>query len=147
MKGNIIIDVSFIFECMLSCQLRFFRVNLHSIVYLNVKGVLARSRRHIWSLCDDSKIRTRNFLVRKRTLKHLAKLNECLTKWLSVRLRTNRLWVRISLLSRCFLFLWNKGYNEGLFLLSSYFNLLSSYFNPDLWVGYLICFKFRFVFV
>ena len=85
MKGNIIIDVSFIFECMLSCQLRFFRVNLHSIVYLNVKGVLARSRRHIWSLCDDSEIRTRNFLVRKRTLKHLAKLNECLTSgWVFV---------------------------------------------------------------
>ena len=37
-------------------------------------------------------IRTHNHLVRKQTLKHLA-------KWLSFRLRTKWLWVRIALLS------------------------------------------------
>ena len=56
-----------------------FRVNLHSIVCLNVKELLARSRRHIWSLSDSNGIRTHNHLVRKRTLNHLAKL----AKWLS----------------------------------------------------------------
>ena len=56
-----------------------FRVNPHSIVCLNVKELLARSRRHIWSLSDSNGIRTHNHLVRKRTLNHLAKL----AKWLS----------------------------------------------------------------
>ena len=37
-------------------------------------------------------------LVRKRTLSHLAKLAS-LAKWLSVRLRTKLLWIRIPLLS------------------------------------------------
>ena len=56
-----------------------FRVNPHSIVRLNVKELLARSRHHIWSLSDSNGIRTHNHLVRKRTLNHLAKL----VKWLS----------------------------------------------------------------
>ena len=77
---------------------RSFRVNPHSIVCLNVKEVLARSRRHIWSLSDSKWIRTHNHLVRKRTLNHLAKLAS-LAKWLSVRLRTKWLWVQIPLLS------------------------------------------------
>ena len=51
-----------------------FRVNPHSIVCLNVKEFLARSRRHIWILSDSNEIRTHNHLVRKRTLDHLAKL-------------------------------------------------------------------------
>ena len=67
-----------------------FRVNLHSIVCLNVKKLLARSRCHIWSLRDSSEIRTHNHLVRTRTLNHLASL----AKWVSVRLRTKWLWVR-----------------------------------------------------
>ena len=58
-----------------------FRVNPHSIVYLNVKEILARSRHHIWSLSDSNVIRTQNHLVRKRTLNHLAKLR-LQTKWL-----------------------------------------------------------------
>ena len=65
-----------------------FRVNLHSVVCLNVKELLARSRRHIWSLSDSNVIRTYNHLVRKRTLNHLAKLTklvECsFTKWVVV---------------------------------------------------------------
>ena len=55
------------------------RVNPHSIVYLNVKELLARSRRHIWSLSDSNVIQTHKHLVCKRTLNHLAKL----AKWLS----------------------------------------------------------------
>ena len=50
-----------------------FRVNLHSIVCLNVKEVLARSRSHVWSLRDSNQIRTNNHLVRKQTLNYLAK--------------------------------------------------------------------------
>ena len=44
-----------------------FRVNLHYIVCLNVKELLAWSRQHIWSLSDRNRIRTHNHLVRKRT--------------------------------------------------------------------------------
>ena len=56
-----------------------FRVNVDSIACLNVKELLARGRRHIWSLSDCNGILTHNHLVCKQTLKHLAKL----TKWLS----------------------------------------------------------------
>ena len=56
-----------------------FRVNLHSIVCLDVKEPLAWSRHHIWSLSGRNEIRTHNHLVRKRTLKHLVKL----AKWSS----------------------------------------------------------------
>ena len=56
-----------------------FRVDLNSIVSLNVKQILARSRRHIWSLSDSNGIRTHNHLFRKQTLNHLAKP----AKWLS----------------------------------------------------------------
>ena len=75
-----------------------FRVNLHSIVCLNAKELLARSRRHMSSLSDSNVIRTHNYLVRKRTLNHIAKLAS-LAKWLSVCLRTKWLWVRMTLLS------------------------------------------------
>ena len=51
---------------------------------LNVKELLARSRREIWRLCDCNWTRTRNHLVYKRTLNHLAKL----AKWLSCVLST-----------------------------------------------------------
>ena len=54
-------------------------VNPHSIVYLNVKELLARSRCHIWSLSDSNVIQTHNHLVCKRTLNHLTKL----AKWFS----------------------------------------------------------------
>ena len=45
-----------------------FKVNLHSIVCLNLKELLARSRRHIWSLSDSNRIRTHNHLNKKQTL-------------------------------------------------------------------------------
>ena len=48
---------------------------------LNVKELLARSRRDIWRLSDCNGTRTYNHLVRKRTLNHLAvfvyKLSGC----------------------------------------------------------------------
>ena len=61
-----------------------FAVNLQSIVCLNVKELLARSRHHIWSLSDSNGIRTHNHLVHKRTPNHLAKL----AKWLSCAVST-----------------------------------------------------------
>ena len=75
-----------------------FRVNLHYIVRLNVKKLLARIRRHIWSLSDSSEIWTDNHLVSKRTFIHLAKVAS-LCKWLSFRLQTKWLRVRIPFLS------------------------------------------------
>ena len=56
-----------------------FRVTLHSTVCLNVKELLAQSRRHIWNLSDTNGIRTYNHWVGTRTLNDLAKL----AKWLS----------------------------------------------------------------
>ena len=41
---------------------------------LNIKELLARSRREIWRLSDSNWTRTQNQLVLKRTLNHLAKL-------------------------------------------------------------------------
>ena len=41
-------------------------------ICLNVKKLLARNRRDIWSLSDINGIRTHNHLVCKPTLKHLA---------------------------------------------------------------------------
>ena len=69
-----------------------FRVNLHSITWLNFKELLARSRSNIWSLSDSNGIRSYNHLVRKRTLHHLGKL----VYWL---------WVQIPLLSLQFFIL------------------------------------------
>ena len=44
-----------------------FRVNLRSIVCLNIKELLAWSRRHIWSLSDSNGTRTHYHLVHLRT--------------------------------------------------------------------------------
>ena len=74
-----------------------FRVNPHSMVFLNVKELLAQRTRHIWSLSDSNEIRTHNHLVHKQTLNHLAELTS-LTKWSSICSRTKWLWVWISLL-------------------------------------------------
>ena len=51
---------------------------------LNVKELLARSRREIWRWSDCNWTRTQNHLVFKRTLSHLAKL----AKWSSCVLST-----------------------------------------------------------
>ena len=61
-----------------------FRVNLDSLICLNIKQLLGRSRHHIWSLIDSTGIRTHNNLVLKRTLNYLAKV----AKWLSCVLST-----------------------------------------------------------
>ena len=58
----------------------------------NVKEILARSRREIWSLSGSNWTPTHNHLVHKRTLNHLAKLA-------SVRLWTKWLWIRVQLQS------------------------------------------------
>ena len=93
-----------------------FRVNPHFIVCLNVKELLAQSRRHIWSLSGSNGIRTHNHLVRKQIDMEYGRnryercicfyifvtvmgLKNSLAKYLSVRLRTKWLWVRIPLLS------------------------------------------------
>ena len=68
-------------------------MNPQSIVFLNVKELLARCRRHIWSLNNSDEIRTDNHLVRNRTLNHLAKL----AKWyLPVRC----IWQYVIIISR-----------------------------------------------
>ena len=57
--------------CMvLSCHVRV-SVNPQSIICLNVRELLARSMRIIWSLSNSSMIRTHNHLVHKRTPNHL----------------------------------------------------------------------------
>ena len=72
-----------------------FRVNPYSIC-LNVKEVIARNWRDIWSLIDFNGTRTHNHLVCKWTLNDLAELAS-LVKHLIVLLRTKWLWVRVSL--------------------------------------------------
>ena len=80
---------------------------------LNVKELLAQSRRKIWSLSEYNWTRTHNHLFHKRILNHLAKLAKWIscvvstylygtfdcTKWSSFRLWTNWLWVRVELQS------------------------------------------------
>ena len=55
------------------------RVNPHSIVCLNVKKLVVRSRRRIWSLSDWNEIRTNKHLVRKRILNPLGKMAKLLS--------------------------------------------------------------------
>ena len=85
-------------QCM-NCMLLWCHVHVSEWIYalccLNVKELFAQNRRDIWRLSDCNRSWTRDHLVRKRTLNHLAKL----AKWLSVRLQTKWLWVRIPLLS------------------------------------------------
>ena len=57
---------------------------------LNVKDLLARNRRDIWSLSDCSGTRTQNNLVRKGTLNHLTKLAKVFVYKLTAKL-TNKL--------------------------------------------------------
>ena len=71
------LSVRCIWLCAIIMSSTSFRVNLHFIVYLNIKELLARSRRHIWSLNDSNGIRTHNHFLHKGTLNHLAKLARC----------------------------------------------------------------------
>ena len=66
-------------------------------------------------LSDSYEVRTHNPLVRKRTLHHLAHV----AKWLSVRLRTKGLWVRISMLS-CYCLLLEFLVEHGMNLKPNY---------------------------
>ena len=96
--------------------------------YLNVKELLARSRREIWGLSDCNWTRTHIHLVHKWALNHLAQTGQMIelcceylsvrcvwlyvliilrtrirvsvwATWLSVRLWTKWLWVRVQLQS------------------------------------------------
>ena len=74
--------------------------------WLNLKELLAQSRREIWSLRDCNWTRTHSHLIRKVALNHFAKLAVMVwVKWLSVRLRTKWLWIGVQLQSQkhCFL--------------------------------------------
>ena len=95
--------LSFHFVCMFLHVTYAFQSESTSYSCLNVKELLARNRRDIWNLSDCNRTWTCNHLVRKRTFNHLAKLAS-LAKWLSVRLRTKRLWVRVLLQSLNFHF-------------------------------------------
>ena len=69
-----------------------------TLVCLNVKELLAQSRRHIWSLSDSNEIWARNHLVPKRRLNHLVKLAKYWISLLSLKLQIWRLlWARSSL--------------------------------------------------
>ena len=72
--------------CQVTCE---FRVNPPSILCLNVKKLVARSRHHIRSLSDSNVISTNSHLVRKQTTIHPNWPDALRTKWL---------WVRITLL-------------------------------------------------
>ena len=84
------------FDCiLLSCQVHI-SVWICTLSCLNVKELLARNRRHIWSFSDSKGIQTHNHLVQKRTLKYLAKL----AKRLSCVLSSCLLWqLSISMLN------------------------------------------------
>ena len=58
---------------------RIFSMNSHFIVCLNIKELLDRSGRKIWSLKDWHWTRTHNNLVHKRILSYLAKLDKRLS--------------------------------------------------------------------
>ena len=60
---------------------------LHSC--LNVKELLARSRREIWRLSDCNWTQTQNHLVLKRRLNHLAKLAKLLILLMKLTFETN----------------------------------------------------------
>ena len=89
-------DVIYVFLSNLKSQSMILSCQLRVLEWIqNVKELLVRNRRNIWSLSDCNGTRTKNHLVRKWTLNHLAK-PASLAKWLSVRLRTKWLWVRAS---------------------------------------------------
>ena len=73
------------------------RVNSHSILCLNVKELVCRSKHHIRSLSDGNVISTNSHLVRKQTTIYGNWPDALRTKWL---------WVRITLLSLKFQ-IWN----------------------------------------
>ena len=68
-----------------------FRVNLHS-VFTSMSRIPCLKQARYLKLSDSNGIRIHYHLVRKKHSTSLA-------KWLSVRLRTKRLWVRIPVLS------------------------------------------------
>ena len=86
-----------VFDCMfLSCYVRVSEW-IHTCRPATLfKELLARCKREIWSLSDCNWTGTHNHLVRKRTLKHLAKL----AKWLCIWVQLQSLKLQISRLLR-----------------------------------------------
>ena len=82
------LSVWFVWQCYYHFVYEF---QSESTFFLNVKVLLAQSKHHIWSFTNG--VWTRNHLVCKRTLKHLAKLTMIVCQW------TKWLWVQILLLS------------------------------------------------
>ena len=80
------LSVRFIWLYIIIMSRTSFRVYPHSIVFLNIKELLAQSRREIWILSDCSWTRTNNHLVRKGRLNYLAKV----AKWLSCVVSTSK---------------------------------------------------------
>ena len=78
------LSVRSIWSCLVVMSHTSFRVNLYSIVRLNIKELLAWSRCYIWRISDSNGIWTHNHLVHKWTLNHKAKL----AKWLSCAVST-----------------------------------------------------------
>ena len=84
-------------NCMTVCSYHVtYTFQTESTLYscLMAKELLTRSRREIWSLSDCNWTRTHNHLVYNRTVNHLVKLAS-LAEWLSIRLWTKWLWVRV----------------------------------------------------
>ena len=106
---------NYIFMNVCSCHVTYtFQSESTLYTCLNVKELLAQSRREIWSLSDCNWTRTQNHLIRKQTFNHWA-------KWLSVHLRTKWFWVRVQLQLHFYdqkglKFLWSKC------AISSYFS-------------------------
>ena len=64
-----------LFMTVCSCHVTYaFQSECTLYICLNVKELLARSRREIWRWSDCNWTRTQNHLILKRTLNHLAKL-------------------------------------------------------------------------
>ena len=71
-------------------------MNPHNIGCLNVKGLLARSWHHIWSLSDSNVIQNHNYLVRKQPFSQADQMIVLCCEYLSVR----RIWLYVTIMSR-----------------------------------------------
>ena len=104
-------------------SLKSFRVNPRSIVFLNVKELLAWSRPRIWSLSDSNGIWTHNHLVRKLIVNHLTKL----ATWLSCIGNTYMYGAYDWMLLSCHVRISERIYSYNLF--SYFFHLLDDFHN------------------
>ena len=85
-------------DSILSCHVRVSEW-IHTLLLTECQGTPCSKQARNVNLSDFNCFRTHNYLVRKRTLNHLAKLTSA-AKRLSVRLRTKWLLVRVQLQSK-----------------------------------------------